>query len=126
MKKDIERLRLSYIAKLIKVVSGYRRYGFDARVVTPVFRKKLEFLRDATSKTQMEAILKPSCPHYDGVKFIPGPYHVDEEELIGWSMASLRAPLAHYAYERYAQVFKSVFPDADVFAESREARQNNA
>lgn len=114
MAKDIEELRREYVSKLVMRVSGYRRIGIDARIVSRIFEKKLLLLRNATSKTEMEAILKPSCPHYDGVKYIPGPYHVDEEELIGWSVTSLKAPLVDHAAKRYMSVFKSVFPDADI------------
>lgn len=64
-----------------------------------------------SSETEMNKLLKPHCPHFDGVNFIPGKYHVPEEELICWSETSLKAPLNHNGFKRYAELFKQVFPD---------------
>ena len=59
----------------------------------------------------MEKVLKPHCPHYDGVKFIPDTYNVPEEELICWSETSFLAPIKEAGYKRYMEVFKSVVPE---------------
>ena len=65
----------------------------------------------ADLEEEMEKLLKPSCPHYYGGRFTPGEYHIPEEELIGWSEASLRTPLNSAGYQRYMELFKQVLPE---------------
>ena len=64
-----------------------------------------------TGKAEMEKVLHPHAPHYDGGRFIPDQYSVEEEELICWSETSLRGPLIPAAMKRYMELFKRFYPE---------------
>ena len=70
-----------------------------------------------TSKSEMDLLIKPHCPHFDGNRFIPDKFMVPEEELICWSETSLRAPLKSETFERYVEPFGQVYPEKskDIF-----------
>ena len=89
----------------------YERRGYQDRLIIAIGEKKAEMILATTSKAEMEKVLKPSCPHYNGASFIPGEYSVPEEELICWSETSLRGPLTSHAVKRYMELFRQVFPD---------------
>ncbi len=109
---DREReLRFDAIARLNAIVRSYAQYRYDDRIYIGIAKKKGELIMEAKTKTEMEAILRPKPPRYDGGKFIPDKYNILEEELIGWSQASLRAPLNGAGFERYMEVFCKVFPE---------------
>lgn len=69
------------------------------------------FNKAITSKTEMEKMLNPHCPTYNGNEFIPDKYNIPEEELICWSQTSLKAPLNDAGFKRFMEVFKLVLPD---------------
>ena len=73
--------------------------------------KKCNMIMSCNSKTEMEKIIKPKCPHYDGNKFVTDDYNVLEEELIAWSETSLAGPLNDIGFKRYLEVFMLVFPE---------------
>ncbi len=109
---DREReLRFDAVARLNAIVHSYAQYRYDDRIYIGIAKKKGELIMVASTKTEMESILRPKAPRYDGCKFIPDKYNVPEEELIGWSQASLRAPLNGAGFERYMKVFCEVFPE---------------
>lgn len=94
----------------------YRELGFYAELVLTVWRKKLELLKKATTVKECEIIRNPSAPIYDqyGETFKTDNTWVAEEELIQWSLASLRAPLPPDAAKRYLDLFEQVFK-ADMY-----------
>ena len=66
-------------------------------------------IRAAKTVAELNEIAKPAKPHYTGNGFATGAYDVPEEEMIFWSLASLKAPLNHEASERYLNMFKQTF-----------------
>ena len=66
---------------------------------------------ETSSKSEMEKVLKPHAPHYNGNEFFPDKYNVLEEELICWSETSLKSPLNDAGNKRYMQLFSEVFPE---------------
>ena len=84
---------------------------------------ELEHRSQAFQRTAAEAIesslklvrffrnqgIRSDVVHYTGNGFITGPYDVPEEEMIFWSLASLKAPLNHDASERYMELFQQTF-----------------
>ena len=68
-----------------------------------------------TSKTEMNLVLQPDCPRYDGNRFITGKYNVPEEELIAWSEVSLNAggPLCSKALQ-YLRLGVYPFKNAEI------------
>lgn len=100
-------LRMQAMQRLRSLTAQYEKEGFLPVLVEHVFCKKAAFLMAATSKTQIKEILKPSTPHYTGDKFYPGgPYHVEEEELLIWSMTSMLSPIIPAAQKRFEELFE--------------------
>ena len=103
--------QLNALATIKERCYKYRELGFYAELVLTVWRKKLELLKKATSVKECEIIRKPSAPIYDqyGGTFKTDDTWVAEEELIQWSLASLRASLPSDSAKRYIDLFKQVF-----------------
>ncbi len=109
---DRERtLRFDGVRNLQAILLAYGQYRYDDRIYIGIAKKKGEMIMAATTKTEMEAILRPKAPRYDGSKFVSDKYSVPEEELIAWSQTSLRGPLVNAGFERYMKLFCEVFPD---------------
>lgn len=111
MSDKVRVLRFDALKRLQAILAFYKDRGYMEELLNGIAEKKCQMIMSVTSKTEMEKVLKPHCPHYDGVKFIPDAYNVPEEELICWSETSFLAPLNEAGYKRYMEVFKSVFPE---------------
>lgn len=90
--------------------SKYREHGFSSELVLAVLEKKLELIKKASTVKECETIQQPSAPQYH--KY-PGKFETDdtwvaEEELIQWTLASLRAPLPPIAIKRYLDLSQQV------------------
>ena len=107
----LKELRMSALQTLRSQLNYYKELGFMDRLLTAIAEQKCKYIMDITSKTEMEKMLKPRCPTYNGNEFIPDKYHILEEELICWSQTSLQAPLNGAGFKRYMEVFKLVLPD---------------
>ena len=106
-----EKLRIAALETLQCQIESYKELGYMDRLLAAIAEKKYKFIMEITSKTEMEKMLNPHCPTYNGNEFIPDKYNIPEEELICWSQASLQAPLNSAGFKRYMEVFKSVLPD---------------
>ena len=107
----IQQLRFDAVIELQKRLNYYESLGYMPELLTKIAEKKGHMILSITTKTEMKALMNPRPPRYDGGKFIPDKYMVPEEELICWSATSLRAPLNSAGFERYSELFKSVFPE---------------
>ena len=91
-----------------------------------VFDKRLKLIANATTAGELKIIMDQPKPHFNGNKFISDPLSVPEEELILWSMTSLKAPFMHEAFERYFELFKQAFGvdsiDADALTRAAQIR----
>lgn len=95
------------IWSLMKTIQRFSEMGFMESIVYEVAFKKINFLMAAKTKSEINEILRPSSPVYRGNGFIPnGVFHVEEEELLLWSEASLRAPLNNEGFLRYQYLFQ--------------------
>ena len=84
----------TYIAeKPCNYLKYYQDHGYIESLINKIAEKKTKMIMEIKSKNEMDKILKPSCPYFNGSKFIPNKYNVIEEELICWSETSLKAPL---------------------------------
>lgn len=111
MSDKVRVIRFDALKRLQAMLAFYKDRGYMEELLDGIAEKKCQMIMSVTSKTEMEKVLKPHCPHYDGVKFIPDTYNVPEEELICWSETSFLAPIKEAGYKRYMEVFKSVFPE---------------
>lgn len=107
----VRELQFSALRQLQGQLAKYEILGYSEHLLYHIAEKKGWMILSVTSKTEMEKLLKPSVPYYDGNRFIPDSYHIPEEELICWSETSLRAPLNDIGCKRYSELFKSIFPE---------------
>ena len=107
----VKEIRYKGLQQLCNILNYYKSRGFDDKLLVPIAEKKCNMIMSCNSKTEMEKIIKPKCPHYDGNKFVADDYNVLEEELIAWSETSLAGPLNEIGFKRYLEVFMLVFPD---------------
>ena len=104
-------LRLAALRKLMGQLYRYKERGFAESLLCVVAKKKGEFILGTSSKTEMERMLVPRAPHFDGNRFVPDKYSIPEEELMAWSETSLKGPLAAEAFDRFCELFKIVYPE---------------
>lgn len=104
-------LRIAAIREVQKYLTIYQDHGYDQRLIDTIAEKKCKMISTITSKREMDLLVKPRCPYFDGNRFIPDKFIVPEEEAICWSEASLRAPLNSWAFERYMEVFRQIYPE---------------
>ena len=106
----VKEIRFNGLKRLQSQIEFYKSRGFVDFLLYNIAQKKGKMIMKTTSQTEMEQLLKPHCPHFDGNEFLPDKYNVPEEELICWSETSMLAPLNEYAYRRMMKVFGEVFP----------------
>lgn len=107
----VRMLRFTAMKEVQKYLRYYQSLGYIPQLIFSIAEKKCELINTITSKTEMEKVINPHCPHYNGNSFIPDKYSIPEEELICWSQTSLQSPLNDVGFKRYMEVFKEVFPE---------------
>lgn len=103
--------RFEAFQKMRRYLKHYQERGFPLELIFGIMVRKGYMILCATTKKEMEGIVIPKVPRYDGSKFIPDEYFVPQEEVICWSETSLIAPLNHVGLKRYLELFKMVFPE---------------
>lgn len=114
-------LRMKALATLRGQIEYYRKLGYVERLIEGIAEKRAAMIMKATTKTEMDKVMKPRAPRYDGGKFVPDEYNIPEEEMIAWSMVSLQAPLSSIGMQRYMELFRVFFPE-----ESKELKYGGA
>ena len=119
-----ERVKLLQSAALAELEITLNRYSercYDPALLCTIANKKVHWITEATTKNEIQAILNPPAPRYDGNKFYPDKYMPPEEEAIRWSETSLRAPLNEAGFKRYMEVFQQVFHSSveEILSEKR-------
>ena len=107
----IRELHFSAYMRLQAHLKFQEQRGFCQKLLCGIAEKKGNMILKTTSKAEMEKLMKPHPPHYNGAEFVPDEYNIPEEELICWSETSFLGPLNHIAYERYMKVFSEIFPE---------------
>ena len=107
----VKKLRLGAVSELQRYLHYYRQLGYMPKLLYAIADKKCRMIASATTKAEMQKLVRPNCPHYDGAGFIPDAYSVPEEELICWSETSLKGPLTAESFQRYMELFKQVLPE---------------
>lgn len=107
----IRMLRFTAMKEVQKYLWHYQKLGYMPKLLFAIAEKKCELIGSITSKAEMEKVIEPHCPHYNGNQFVPDKYSIPEEELICWSQTSLQAPLNDAGFKRYMELFKEVFPE---------------
>ena len=111
IKESVRKLRLDGLKSLQLQLTQYQKLGYDISLLEAIAEKKSKIILNVSTKKELERVIYPRAPHYDGNKFIPDQYSIPEEELICWSETSLKAPLNAIGFNRYMEVFRMVFPE---------------
>ena len=111
----IRMLRFEAMKRVQNYLHHYKMLGYMPGLLCVIAEKKCRYIMAVTTKADMEQIIKPHCPHYDGNRFIPGPYSIPEEEMICWSETSMKEPLTSVGLGRYLELFHQVFPEESKF-----------
>lgn len=102
---------LQALLRVRQTVTGYAEDYFAFFLVLSIMEKKSRMIITASTKGELQEIVKPSVPSWNYGNFLTGPYHVLEEEAILWSEASLEAPLNDDGVRRYQEVFSKLYPE---------------
>jgi hypothetical protein len=104
--------KMTAMLQVSALIAAYKKETCDnIKIIKPIAEKKLAFIKTATTKAELKEILEPTHIYYDGNEIqAKGKFSVPEEELIQWSMASLRAPLNSTATRRMTELMEQVFP----------------
>ncbi len=106
----VRKLQFSALGRLRSYLRHYKSLGYNDDLIYAIAEKKGKFILEITSKAEMDKMLKPNHPHFDGAKFVEGKYFVPEEEMICWSQTSLQGPLNDIGFKRYMALFKMIYP----------------
>ena len=115
MPDSVRNLRFDAMRQVQDYLHHYEVLGYMPGLLCVIAEKKCRYIMAVTTKADMEQIIKPHCPHYDGNRFIPGPYSIPEEEMICWSEISMKEPLTSVDLGRYLELFHQVFPEDSKF-----------
>ena len=108
--EKLQTLLIQAVKDVWKSLRYYHEQGYMPKLIEAISRKKCQLILTIKTKGEMEQLVKPRCPYYDGNQFRPDEYIVPEEELIQWSETSLVAPLNEIGFARYLELFKQIFP----------------
>lgn len=108
--EHIRNLRMDAVLRLPGYLSSYVKRELNPDVIEVVCNKKLEFIRQATTSAEIHQIMSPPRPRWHAGKVIcDSPYHIDAEELLGWSYFSPCNLMPYEAQERALSLFEKVF-----------------
>lgn len=109
------KLQLAGLYRIAQIVNYYAGEFISSDIVLDIAERKLAYLRTATTKKEVEEILKPPKPYvYGGEVRVDTKYHVPAEELLIWSLTSYLGPLCEVGFKRYMKLFREYFGE-DVY-----------
>ena len=107
----VKKLRIRNLMRLLHMLRYYRGLGYVDSLIEAIAEKKCQMIKTANTVQEMRQFMDPHCPKHDGNHFVEDPNIIPEEELICWSMASLRAPLNSIGAARFKELFDRIFPN---------------
>lgn len=124
----LEEERIQTLQSIFRRAWYYQERGMLEEIILGFVQKKIKMIQQAETKGELQEIGRPPKPVYNGNGFTPGKYDTEEEELLAWSLTSLKAPLNDPAYKRYEELFCRLLPEKakDVFPERYEINQEKA
>ncbi|MBR4332395.1 MAG: hypothetical protein IKP72_06955 [Clostridia bacterium] len=105
----LQELQFSALRELQAQLQYYAKRGYHKRLITGIAEKKAALILKTTSKADIDKVMHPRAPHYNGAEFVPDEFSIPEEELICWSETSLRGPLNSAGLKRYRALFEEIF-----------------
>ena len=68
----VKKLRLGAVSELQRYLHYYRQLGYMPKLLYAIADKKCRMIASATTKVEMQKLVRPNCPHYDGARIYPG------------------------------------------------------
>lgn len=68
----VKKLRLGAVSELQRYLHYYRQLGYMPKLLYAIADKKCRMIASATTKAEMQKLIRPNCPHYDGARIYPG------------------------------------------------------
>ena len=112
--KEDDRLKEERIQTLQTIFQRAWRYqerGMLEEIILGFVQKKTAMLQNARTKGELQEISKPPKPVYNGNGFTPGKYDTEEEELLVWSLTSLKEVPNTEGCKRYGELFCRLLPE---------------
>ncbi len=103
--------RYEALKRISQTMNYYASLNYDDKILYPIAEKKCEFVKEIFHKSDIEKMIDFYAPTYDGARFIPGKYHIPQEEMIAWSQTSLSGPLNNIGTKRYLELVKEFYPE---------------
>jgi len=106
--------RMVSIIELGAICRGYQKEFNNNPLIPVICHKKIEFILQAKTKADLSEILSLPRVRYNFSEVVPvGSYHLEEEELLIWSLASLwcGGPLNQEGFKRYMKLFNKFYPE---------------
>ena len=113
----LEMTRLAAIVKAGQIARHFRKRGFDSKLINSAYNKRMQAIKQATTIGELNQITKLSEPVLlpTGIKTPTDRFHLEEEEVMLWSEASLKAPLRQDGFKRYLELFVKFYPESEEF-----------
>ena len=88
----------------------YIERGYMLSLIKSAYQKKLDAIREATSKGELDTIIHSPKPIRFGGEYVDSrQYAFDEEELMQWCLWSLQYVPHNAEYKRIDVLFKRIF-----------------
>lgn len=107
--KSLSNARARAAQTTLQRAAFYRDRGIRNDLVHMVVEKRLKLIAEATTVKELKEIENEPKPRYTGNGFVSGKFSVPEEEMIIWSLTSLKAPLVSAGFDRYMALFQQTF-----------------
>ncbi len=111
----VRALRITALRNVLGILKHYEAHIYDSeKLLLPIAVKKSQWILEATTKKEMDEIVKPPRPVYSGNGFTVGRFATDEEECILWSETSLKGPLISVGQKRFMELFRKLYPEMHI------------
>lgn len=97
------------LRKTASLLESYASRSFDERLLDVIMEKKAKMILEATKVSDIREIATPKAPEFLGDGWSVSRFSVPEEEMIWWSMTSLKGPLNEPANKRFMELFKDFY-----------------
>ena len=77
--EKVRELRLKALGGLRGQLEHYKKLGYIDRLLNGIAEKRVAMIMKATTKTEMDRIMTPKAPHYNGAEFVTVKAIVDKK-----------------------------------------------
>lgn len=104
--------RIDALQTLSGFLTRLKNENMRGALLAKIAHDKAELILNAQTKGEIQELLRPKPPHYNGGHFISNPFLTDGEELLAWLKASINVPLDSDAVLRVNSLILKLYPDS--------------